>query len=576
MTTTRPHQTAPAPPGLSARTTDRILTRLMRLPGTRHPYQVERNIPTPARDGAVLVTDHYAPVTDRPKGTVLLRTPYGRGFPHDLEARVYAGHGYHVVVQSCRGTFGSTGTFYPMANEADDAQDAVAWLRTQPWFDGRLATAGGSYVGWTQWALLMDPPPELRTCLIAVAPHNMHNTVYGAGAFRLGDFLSWAAMMANQERFPGLRGVARMLTMNRRLAPVFAALPFAEAADTATEHRTPWFREWLTAPDPDDPLWDRLKLDDALQRANVPVRLTAGWQDLFLDQTLHQYRALRTRGVDVSLTVGPWTHQDLGRKGMGRLLRSNLEWLRTHLADGETAAPPRPNLPVEVYVTGQEAWRRLAQWPPAADETVRYLQPGGKLLADEPSGGAPSTYVYDPANPTPTLAGPLLTLDSGVKDNADLQNRPDVLTFTTPPLTAPLEIIGTPVVELAHTRSNPHADVFVRLCDVDPKGVSRNFAEGLLRLDPTSPTDQVQHVRVRLDACAHEVKLGHRIRLLTAGGSHPQYARNEGTGAVPGTGHELRPCTHTIHHDTAAVSRVLLPTPPNRHARPGLADSMGS
>lgn len=108
-----------------------------------------------------------------------MRTPYERGFPGDVEARVYAGCGYHVVLQSCRGTFGATGDFYPMANEADDAQDAVAWLRTQPWFDGRLATSGGSYVGWTQWALPMDPPTELRTCLIAVAPHNMYEAVYG-------------------------------------------------------------------------------------------------------------------------------------------------------------------------------------------------------------------------------------------------------------------------------------------------------------------------------------------------------------------------------------------------------------
>ncbi|MFD5160855.1 CocE/NonD family hydrolase [Streptomyces hawaiiensis] len=535
------------------------MARLLALPASRYDYRVERNLPTPARDGAILMTDHYAPVTDRPKGTVLVRSPYGRGFPDNLEARMYAGHGYHVVLQSCRGTFGSTGDFYPMANEADDAQDAVAWLRTQPWFDGRLATSGGSYVGWTQWALLMDPPPELRTSLIAIAPHNMHTAVYGGGAFQVGDFLHWAAMMINQERFTGLRAVARALTMKRRLAPVFDALPLADATDAATEHRAQWFREWLTTPHSNDPVWDRLKLDEALQRVNVPVRLTAGWQDLFVDQTLHQYQALRTRGVDVSLTVGPWTHNELGQKGMGRLLRDNLEWLQTHLAD-EAPAQPRSATPVEVYVTGQGAWRQLAEWPPAAGETVRYLQPDGKLLADEPGGGAPSTYVYDPAHPTPTVGGPLLSIDAGSKDNAKLESRLDVLTFTTAPLTEPLEIMGVPVVDLAHTRSNPHADVFVRLCDVDPKGVSRNFAEGLLRLDPTSPIDQVQTVRVRLDACAHEVKAGHRVRLLIAGGSHPRYARNEGTGALPGTGSELRPCTHTVHHDADAVSRVILPT----------------
>ncbi|WP_416071319.1 CocE/NonD family hydrolase [Streptomyces sp. ME02-8801-2C] len=464
------------------------------------------------------------------------------------------------LVQSCCGTFGSTGDFYPMANEADDAQDAVAWLRTQPWFDGRLATSGGSYVGWTQWALLMDPPPELRTSLIAVAPHDMHEGVYGGGAFHLNDFLAFAEIVVDQEKYTGLRGVPRLLNVKRRLAPVFGALPLADAADAATGHRTPWFREWLTTPERDDAVWDRLKLDDALERVNVPVRLTACWQDLFLDQTLHQYESLRARGIDVSLTVGPWTHQEQGQKDMGRLLRDNLAWLETHLAD-EAPAQARSALPVEVYVTGLGAWRQLAEWPPVGGETVRYLQPDGRLLADEPTGGPPSTYVYDPANPTPTLGGPLLTLDGGSKDNAKLESRSDVLTFTTEPLTAPLEIMGTPVVDLAHTRNNPYADVFVRLCDVDPEGVSRNFAEGLLRLDPASPLDQVQTVRVRLNACAHQVKAGHRIRLLIAGGSHPRYARNEGTSATPGTGTELRPCTHTVHHAPGAVSRVVLPTP---------------
>ncbi|WP_217241758.1 CocE/NonD family hydrolase [Streptomyces sp. AC555_RSS877] len=247
------------------------------------------------------------------------------------------------------------------------------------------------------------PAPELRTSLIAVAPHDMHDAAHGSGAFRLGDFLSFAEMVVNQERLPGLRSVPRMLTLNRRLAPVFGALPLADAADAATGHRAPWFREWLTTPERDDAVWDRLKLGDALERVNVPVRLTACWQDLFLDQTLHQYESLRARGVEVSLTVGPGTHQEQGHKGMGGLLRGNLARLETHLAD-EAPARPRSVSPVEVYVTGQNAWRHLDQWPPATGETVHYLQPGGRLLADKPGEGTPSTYVYDPANPTPTSA----------------------------------------------------------------------------------------------------------------------------------------------------------------------------
>ena len=86
---------------------------------------------------------------------MLVRGPYGRGFPFGLMfARLYADRGYHVVVQSVRGTFGSTGDFEPMVHEAADGADTAAWLRQQSWFTGRFATIGVSYLGYTQWALL--------------------------------------------------------------------------------------------------------------------------------------------------------------------------------------------------------------------------------------------------------------------------------------------------------------------------------------------------------------------------------------------------------------------------------------
>ncbi|MCO8272145.1 CocE/NonD family hydrolase [Actinoplanes sp. TRM 88003] len=144
--------------------------------------------------------DHFAPVTARPRGTVLLRTPYGRGFPTSvLNGRMFAARGYHVIIQSVRGTFGSGGRFTPMAQEAEDGQDTVAWLREQPWFDGRLATLGASYLGWAQWALMQDPPPELRVAVVYVGPHDFREAVFGTGAFTVGDFLGWSDMIARQE-----------------------------------------------------------------------------------------------------------------------------------------------------------------------------------------------------------------------------------------------------------------------------------------------------------------------------------------------------------------------------------------
>jgi putative CocE/NonD family hydrolase len=560
-------------PGQGARVLDRTLSALLRLPGPAKAYQVERGLPVPARDGIALLTDHYAPVRGPGRGTVMIRTPYGRDSPTDIEARVYASRGYHVLLQSVRGTFGSGGEFDPMANEASDAQDAVAWLRTQPWFDGRLATAGASYMGWTQWALMTDPPPELRTAIVMVGPHDMSGTAYGTGAFYLNGFLTWSELIVTQEQHPGLRGQVRSLTASRRLAPAVRRLPLADSADQALGHQAPWFRRWLTHPDRADPFWARLNVSSALDQVSVPVRLVAGWQDLFLEQSVQQYQVLRRRGVDVTLTVGPWTHLQLASKGFGTVLRGNLDWLSEHLA-GE-AAGSRP-APARIFVTGGGRWRDLADWPPPSAQEVRYLQPGGRLSDGPPAGPGPSTsFYYDPADPTPTVGGRLLTIDAGVHDNRALEARPDVLTFTTAPLESALEITGVPVVELSCSRDNPFADVFVRLCDVDPRGRSRNFSDAHRRLDPASPGDEASPdapapapagepamLRLELDPCAHRLAPGHRLRLQVSGGSFPRFTRNEGTGATPGTGTELRPCTHTVYHTTGAASRVILPVSP--------------
>jgi X-Pro dipeptidyl-peptidase (S15 family) len=133
-------------PGLAACTVDRVFQRLRKLPAARNEYVVERGLATPTRDGGVLVSDHYARVvSDTDSGTILIRTPYGRGLPVDiLYARTFAARGYHVILQSCRGTQDSTGIFEPMVREAEDGQDTIVWLRDQPWFTGALGTMGMS------------------------------------------------------------------------------------------------------------------------------------------------------------------------------------------------------------------------------------------------------------------------------------------------------------------------------------------------------------------------------------------------------------------------------------------------
>jgi len=201
---TRQDAQAPRLIGPAAATLGRALSRRWSLPPRRNHVAVVRDVAVPMSDGTVLRADHYLPVTDRRVATVLVRSPYGRGFPYNVgSAQLIAERGFHVLLQSCRGTFGSGGEFDPMRHEAADGQDTVAWLRQQHWFDGRLATYGLSYLGFVQWALALDPPPELVAAVIQVGPHDFSQAAYHHGAFDLQNFLGWSDMVSHQETTGG-------------------------------------------------------------------------------------------------------------------------------------------------------------------------------------------------------------------------------------------------------------------------------------------------------------------------------------------------------------------------------------
>ncbi len=512
------------------------------------------------RDGVELLADHYEPLTAHPAGTLLVRAPYGRRFPFTvLFGSVYATRGYHVVFQSVRGTFGSGGEFTPMVNEADDGADTVVWLREQPWFTGTFATIGLSYLGFTQWALLTDPPPELAAAVITVGPHDFAQSSWGTGSFSLNDFLGWSDMVSHQED-PGLaRTVVRQATAGRRVGAAALNLPLGAGGRTLLGDGAQWYESWLQPPEENPEHWRRLAAAEALDRVDIPVLLLSGWQDLFLDQTLEQYRHLRARGVPTAMTIGSWTHTQMMTKGGPTVIRETLGWLDTHLASG---ADTRRN-PVRLNIHG-DGWVELPDWPPSTEFRELYLLAGGRLGDAPPEEtGLTSRFTYQPADPTPTIGGRLLSPDGGYRDDSALAARPDVLAFTGEPLPADVYTVGVPVLELAHRCDNPHHDVFVRVSEVDARGRSHNVSDGYRRFSAGAESGAL---RIELDAVAHRFAAGSRIRVLVAGGSHPRYARNLGTGEPAVSGEAMRPSTHTVTHD--GRSRLILPAtagPPSAH-----------
>ncbi|MFF5057188.1 CocE/NonD family hydrolase [Micromonospora sp. NPDC000663] len=544
------------PPPFAAR----LASAALRLPATRTgPVRVTRDIPVRARDGVVLRTDHYAPtVSDAP--TVLIRTPYGRGGPLRLLGRLLAARGRHAVIQSCRGTGGSGGTFAPLVHERDDGLDTLDWLRRQPWWAGALGMFGISYQGFAQWALAADAGDDLRAMVAVVTASATRDSTYAGESFALDTVLTWAELL-HAQTVPWLARQWELKRGQPRLAAALEHLPLADADRVATGVTIPFFQEWLRHHTPDAPYWRTRVFADRVARVRAPVLMVTGWHDIFLPAQLDDHATLRAAGARGRLVIGPWTH---GSPGLFvAALREGLAWLDTHLTSGDRR-PGGSAAPVRLYVGGRGGgWRDLPDWPPPATDTAWHLHPGGELATRAPVPSTPDEFRYDPADPTPSQGGPLLVAKrAGAVDNRRVEARPDVLTYTSAPLTRPLEVVG-PVRADIHVRGElPYLDVFVRLCDVDRRGRSRNICDGLVRVAPDRfPADPsgAARVPVPLWPTAHRFAAGHRLRLQVSGGAHPRWARNPGTGESLGTAVTLRAGWRQVFHDPERPSALILP-----------------
>lgn len=530
---------------LAQRLVDWQWAKYSRLPDATTSYTVTRDLRVPMRDGVELLADIYEPKSTV-SGTILVTSPYGWNLVGAaMTGGVFVGRGYRVVLVRCRGTFGSGGTFDPFRQEAADGADVVGWMRTQPWFDGRFATYGYSYCGYTQWALLTDPPPELVTAVIACAPQDWGAFLYTGGAFLLSTAFEWSFVTTKQEE-PTPRRMYDVLSAKGPVTKALNGLPLTETGEGLLGGKAPWYPEWVSRRDPDDSWWQPANLTQALENTQIPVLLQGGWQDGFLRPTMAAYHRLTDRGIPAGLTIGPWTHAQGGTQGTRILLPEALAWFDQHLAGTNKHARPTP---VNVFVGGhQPEWRNLSSWPPPTTQQVLWPNPGNVLNDHPATPGETAEFTYNPADPTPTYGGAFVTqispgLTAGYTDDTALAVRPDVLAFTTAPLPETLEAIGTPVVEIGHSTDNPHADLFIRLCEVDPKGRSHNISDGFTRLDPSKADDIV---RLELDPIAHRFTPGNQIRLIIAGGSHPRWERNLGTGDEPATSTTMRPSHRTI------------------------------
>jgi uncharacterized protein len=552
----------------------RVFARLIGLgPASTRDVTVERDLPMTAEPGVVLLADRWYPdgVDPTTLPVVLLRSPYGRRQfgPH---ARLMAERGYQVVIQSCRGSFGSGGEWDPFRHEAADGKAALAWLATQPWWSGTLGTFGPSYLGLTQWAVATDPPPALGALALSVTASRFRDiVVYPGGSFTLETGATWLHLLDHQEL--GWRQVLRaQLRARRSLEPAYTTLPLSEAERAVLGREVPFYQDWLVHERLGDPWWEAVDFGHDVTRV-PPATLVGGWYDIFLPAQIDDYVALRAAGREARLTIGPWAHSS-GR-GMAASLRDGLQWFDVHLRDRRDR---RRHAPVRLWVIGRDQWVDVAAWPPPSVLQRWYLRPGGGLDRAGPVSSEPDRYRYDPNDPTPGVGGPSLNAArAGPKDQRRREERDDVLTYTSAPFPADMTVAGPIHVALWFRPSVEHTDVFVRLCVVSTRGRSVNLSDGVLRIAPleegggvastggpewgtaTRTADGTIHVRIRMWPLAVTFARGQSVRLQVSAGAHPLFARNPGGGERLGSATRLVAVDHEVFHDPEHPSAVELP-----------------
>ncbi|MFQ6026746.1 MAG: CocE/NonD family hydrolase [Dehalococcoidia bacterium] len=599
------------------------------------PYEclTEKDVMIPMRDGINLAADLHRPGREgqpltEPLPVLLQRTPYNKAEEaRTVEPRFFARHGYVSVVQSCRGRYASQGGFTKYVSDGPDGYDTVEWLARQPWCNGKVGTYGLSYAAHTQGALACLNPPHLAAMWLECGGFSnaFQSGCRNGGSFELRQ-VTWAYREALQS--PEVHNnplIKRAAMESQSLHDWFHRIPWKKGHSPlqwAPEYESYLMEIWTS--EVFDEYWQQIGLcmeSYYPDFADVPQVHQGSWYDPYASSTTDNYMALsQMKTGPVWLIMGPWTHgarsvthsgdADFGYQStIDNNLDGDYNQLRLGFFDhwlkgqdnGWEEAPK-----VRVFVMGGGSgnrnsqgrldhgghWRAEKEWPLArAQDTPFYLQPGGNLSIQSPSGrGHYGQYLFDPHRPVPTVGGNISSalpiMEPGGFDQREapeffgsqppylpLASRPDVLVFQTEPLAADLEVTGPISVNLWVSSSAVDTDFTAKLVDVYPPsedypaGYALNLTDGVLRAkfrnSWTEPEllepEVVYPITIRLYPTSNLFAQGHRLRLDLSSSNFPRLEVNGNTGENPAVSSVKVTARNTVYYDAERPSHVVLP-----------------
>lgn len=504
------------------------------------------------RDRVRLDADVYRPDAPGPFPVLLMRQPYGRAiastvvYAHPIW---YAAHGYIVVIQDVRGRGTSEGDFDLFTHEIADGEETLHWAANLPGSNGTIGMYGFSYQGMTQLYAAASHHPALKTICPAMVGYDLYaDWAYENGAFCLQANLGWAIQLAAETARRQNDSIA-----HQTLSMAGKNLIFGDSVPTRsgilnTLAPDSFYHTWLANSEPGQ-YWEQRSPKSLIDTIDLPMLHIGGWYDTFLRGTLNLYQAMTAKSQHRQhLIVGPWSHlpwgrkvgaKDLGPQAVSPCDRLQLQWFDHYLKGHPSDLLTKP--PVQLFELGTNQWIQRDRWADTPPTPVYLMSDGlanfaehGRLTGELPSAAPiPDVLVHDPWRPVPAHGGHA-AIPSGPQERSAIDDRTDVLTYASAPLTDDLHLAGDVTLYLYCSADAVSFDVSAVLSEVTPNGATYNLTQGYTTIKSSAIADLATHpIKLPLQSICARIAIGSALRLSLSATCFPAYPVNPGTGESP-------------------------------------------
>ncbi|SFL59400.1 hypothetical protein SAMN04487943_102367 [Gracilibacillus orientalis] len=564
---------------------------------------VEKEVPCTLRDGVTLYANIYRPQASGDYPVLLSRLPYNKNLP-DFSHRWIdpirtAMQGYIIIIQDVRGRFSSEGEFEPFAQEVEDGYDTVEWAASLPYSNGKVGMFGLSYYAFTQLYALVEQPSALKAIFPAMTGNIFKEPFGENGVLSLASSETWMLdsvapdylkrKLSREEYTEAIKELTNDLNQIEEWHDYKPIKELPAVMKHPVLHDI--YRKYI------DQEFNKRAMTQTVAKnvsdfLDMPAYHLAGWYDNFLNQTLMNYEQMCAYNPNQKLIIGPWGHgmvgSDLGERSFGvnssaysidgkdDLTSLHIKWFNHWLKEDNDTLQDGED-PVKVFVMGVNEWRSEKEWPLQRTEYTNYYfhsdgqanNRSGRLTTSTPTDEPSDQFTHDPANPVPTKGGGTLFYNgrnAGPRDQRAIEQREDVVVYTSPPLEESLEVTGSAKVMLWASTDAVNTDFTAKLVDVFPDGTAYNLADGIVRAkyqNGGSLSGEMICYEIDLSPTSNVFLPGHSIRIDMASSDFPRYDVNPNTGETTLNTVEMVKAKQTVFHQAEYPSHVILPIIPD-------------